>query len=106
MRRLKFFPFRPAFPSSARIHGFQSRRNCAHSRALQKPPRESPHGKRQIPGRFLGRPAGDGSRADEVLVKGEQGFVDFEDVIIAPPDEVFHDDIELAGMGHGIARLA
>ena len=68
-----------------------------------------PANRRTESGRFqggLGRPGGDISRADEVLVKGEQGFVDFEDVIIAPPDEVFHDDIELAGMGHGIARLA
>ena len=54
----------------------------------------------------MGRPGGDISRADKVLVKGEQGFVDFEDVIIAPPDEVFHDDIELAGMGHGVAGFA
>ena len=44
------------------------------------------------------------SATQKILVKGEEGFVDLEDVVVSVENEVFHDEVEFAGMGQGEAR--
>ena len=43
------------------------------------------------------------SCAEQGLVVLEQHFVDFKDVVLLVNNEVFHDDIKLAGMGECVA---
>ena len=45
------------------------------------------------------------SSAQQALIKGEQSLVDFKNVVVPVGDEILHDDIELAGVGEGKARL-
>ena len=46
------------------------------------------------------------SCAYQALVKGEQRFVYLKHVIIPALHEILHDDVELAGAGHGVSGLA
>ena len=43
--------------------------------------------------------------SQQALVKGEQGLVDLEDVVVLVGNEILHDDVELAGVGESKARL-
>ena len=45
------------------------------------------------------------SGAQQRLVKGKQGLVDFKDVVSAVGDEILDDDVELVAVGEGEARL-
>jgi len=40
-------------------------------------------------------------RAQKTLIKGEQRFVDLENIVVAAADKVFHDNIELVAVGQG-----
>lgn len=48
---------------------------------------------------------GIGSTSQQVMVKGEQYLVALKNVVVPVGDEILHDDIELAGVGEGKARL-
>ena len=45
------------------------------------------------------------STSQQALVEGEQRLIDFKDIVVLMGDEILHDDVKLAGMGKGKARL-
>ena len=51
-------------------------------------------GERQIP-----------SATQQTLVKGEEGLIDFKDIVVLMGDEILHDDVKFIGMGEGLSLI-